>query len=86
MDYAEVIEDCSFCKTCSQWHHLRCNNFLCCYDMSKYDKNAENVESKIGVEMSKNVVSKMSRHFDMSFSKMSRVVEILIITTVVTFI
>ena len=54
--------------------------------MSKYDKNVENVESKIGVEMSKNVVSKMSRHIDMSFSKMSRNVEILLITAVVTFI
>ncbi len=52
--------------------------------MSKYDKN---VESKIGVEMSKNIVSKMSRHIDMSFSKMSRNVnELLLITAVVTFI
>jgi len=54
--------------------------------MSKYDKNVENVESKIGIEMSKNVVSKMSRHIDMSFSKMSRNVEILLINAVVTLI
>ncbi len=54
--------------------------------MSKYDKNVENVERKIGVETSKNDVSKMSRHIDMSFSKMSRNVEILLITAVVTFI
>jgi hypothetical protein len=54
--------------------------------MSKYDKNVENVESKIGVEMSKNVVSKMSRHIDMSFSKMSRNVEVFFKTAVVTFI
>ena len=49
-------------------------------------RNVENVKSKIGVEMSKNVVSKMTRHIDMSFSKMSRNVEILLITAVVTFI
>jgi hypothetical protein len=54
--------------------------------MSKSDINVENVESKNGVEMSKNVVSGKCRHFDMSFSKMSRIVEILLITAVVTFI
>ncbi len=54
--------------------------------MSKYDKNVENAESKIGVELSKNVVSRISRQIDMSFSKMSKNVEILLIISVVTFI